>query len=156
MTMLRPMRRRLGAGLAAAALALALTACGGTDPSPTAALQDGVVAIADAAAAGDTTSALARVDALQQQLTEALDAGTITADTAARIQAALDVVRADLTALIPVPETPVLDSPTPDIPADESPTGDSPTVSESPSDEKVNSNNGNGNNGKGKGEGNSD
>ena len=142
------MRRGVGAALGAGVLALALTACGGTDATPTDALQTGVVAIADAAAAGDTTSALAEVDALQQQLTEALDDGTITADMAARIQAALDLVRADLTALIPVPDV----SETPLV---EEPAGEDPVVTDSPDDEKVRNNNGNdGNSGKDKGKSN--
>lgn len=141
------MRRGVCAALGAGVLALALTACGDTDATPTDALQTGVVAIADAAAAGDTTSALAEVDALQQQLTEALDDGTITADMAARIQAALDLVRADLTALIPVPD--VSETPLVEEPAGED------SVVEEPDDEKVRNNNGNdGNSGKDKGKSN--
>jgi hypothetical protein len=68
-------------------------------------LQADVNAIISAAQAGDYAAAKARLDALQHALTQATAEGDVTSDRQARIAAAIDLVRADLAALIP-PATP--------------------------------------------------
>lgn len=60
----------------------------------------GVVAVADAASAGDLQEALTALDTVQQQLDTATAGEDVTADRAARIQLSLDVVRADLETLV--------------------------------------------------------
>jgi hypothetical protein len=167
--------RGIRTAVLAGILTFTMAGCSPSDLSAATAddLQVSVVSIADAAAAGDTATALAAVDGLQQQLTAALDAGTVRAERGARIQAALDQVRADLQALVPTP-TPEPSEEAPTAPVD--PTVSDPAVTESPvvpeTDDSPaedteetgtgNDNNGNGksdNSGKGKadnGKGNSD
>ncbi|QYH35450.1 hypothetical protein [Salinibacterium sp. M195] len=122
--------RSIVAAGAALVLAVSLSACAPTSPDfdsdAASLLQSSVAEVTDAAAAGDPVAALAALDVLQGQLNENTSTGAIGAERSARIQASLDLVRADLTAALPDP------SPTTD-PADET-------------------SNGNGN-GKGKGEG---
>jgi hypothetical protein len=67
-------------------------------------MQESVSAVTDAAAAGDPAGALAALDALEAQLKEDTASGAISADRSARIQASIDLVRADLTAALPAPE----------------------------------------------------
>ena len=143
--------RRTSAWSGIIVVALLLTGCVGTNRPAvdvTRDLQAGVVAVADAAAAGDASGGLNALDALEQRLAEEVLAASIDADTAAAIQNAITVVRADLTSMV-VPEV------TPTAPAiapsAEPPTG--PDVVESPeSTEPGNNGNGNGkggNNGNG-------
>lgn len=75
-------------------------------------MQTTVASIAESAAAGDAVSALAGLDALQQQLDTALADGSVSAERAASIQRRLDLVRADLQpapVVEPVPEPTVDD-----------------------------------------------
>lgn len=85
------------------ALALGTAVFAGCAPAPTdlsrdasSEMQAAVVSVAEAAAAGDAATALARLDELQQQLDAALAAGRVSAERASAIQAAIDVVRGDL------------------------------------------------------------
>ena len=134
-----------------AAVALSVAVLAGCSPAPTTLseeistdMQSGVVAVAEAAAAGDSVSALARLDELQQKLDAALAAGEVSAERADAIQTAIDTVRADLQ---PTPEPTVEPLPEPTV---------EPGVTDDGDDENDNSgpgnNNGNGNseNGKGK------
>ncbi|WP_010203692.1 hypothetical protein [Salinibacterium sp. PAMC 21357] len=105
------------AGGAAFVLAVWLSACAPTSPDfdsdAASLLQSSVAIVTDAAAVGDPVAALAALDVLQAQLNENTSTGAIGAERSARIQASLDLVRADLTAALPAP------SPT-TAPADES------------------------------------
>lgn len=177
----QPGRRRLfgvsGAVSVALAASLLLSACAPTDPSGAATerLDASVVQTADRAASGDYAGASASLDGLQARLAEYVEAGDVTADRSAEIQAAIDAVRADLTALIaaqssPTPEpAPSTDSgtgvtdPAPDpvetVPdtvvtppvedTDTDNTGGNPGNGNSGSDKPGKGNSGNGNNGNG-------
>jgi hypothetical protein len=142
--------RRLTA--AAAALALAAAILAGCAPGPTALssqvstdMQSAVVAVAESAAAGDPTTALAHLDELQQKLDAALAAGDVTAERAAAIQSAIDAVRTDLQ---PAPAPSVEPAPAPEPTVDPGVTDDGGNDNSGPGN-----NNGNGkdDNGKGKG-----
>ena len=93
------------------------------------------------AAAGDSVSALARLDELQQKLDAALTAGEVSAERADGIQAAIDTVRADL---VPTPEPTV--EPVPEPTAEPGVTDDGEDDNSGPGN-----NNGDGNSGNGKG-----
>ena len=130
------------------AVALSLAALAGCTPAPTTLaeeistdMQNGVVAVAEAAAAGDSVSALARLDELQQKLDAALAAGAVSAERAGAIQTAIGAVRADLQ---PTPEPTV--EPLPE------PTVEPGTTDDGDDNSGPGNNNGNGNseNGKGK------
>jgi len=129
------------------AVALSLAALAGCTPAPTTLseetstdMQSGVVAVAEAAAAGDSVSALARLDELQQKLDAALAAGAVSAERADAIQTAIDAVRADLQ---PAPEPTVEPPPEPTV---------EPGVTDDDDDNSgPGNNNGNGNSGNGKG-----
>lgn len=97
------MRRRilLPAGLLLAA-AIGLTGCTTPAAEPTA-WQSTVQAVANQASAGDYTSALATLDALEAEVVARRDAGTLSADEADGILSRIAVVRADLTSLTPAP-----------------------------------------------------
>jgi hypothetical protein len=131
------------------AIVLSLGMLAGCTPAPTAlseevstAMQSGVVAVAEAAAAGDSVSALARLDELQQKLDAALAAGEVSADRAAAIQTAIDTVRADLQ---PAPEPTVEPVPEPTVEPGVTDDGDDGNDNSGPGN-----NNGNGNSGNGK------
>jgi len=66
-------------------------------------LQQGVVMVADAAAAGDTVGAIAALDALEARLAEAEAAGSVSASRLTDIRAAIATVRADLSAVVETP-----------------------------------------------------
>lgn len=66
-------------------------------------MQTSVSAVTQAAATGDPTNAIAALDALETQLRQGTASGAIDADRSARIQASIDLVRADLTAALPTP-----------------------------------------------------
>ena len=93
---------------AAILVTAALTGCAPTEPGLDSAaaskMQESVSLVTEAAAAGDPTGALAALDALEAQLKEDTASGAISADRSARIQASIDLVRADLTAALPKPE----------------------------------------------------
>ena len=113
-----------------------------------ASMQSAVVAVAESAAAGDPTTALARLDELQQQLDAALAAGDVTQERAAAIQSAIDAVRADLQ---PAPAPTVEPAPAPATTVDPGVTDDGGNDNSGPGN-----NNGNGDDddkGKGKGKG---
>jgi hypothetical protein len=101
----RTMRRRsMTAALAIAVWAAVLAGCTGSTPSieATAArqLQSSVVAIAQSAAAGNASQALARLDELSTAVQASTASGAITSERAAVIRAAIAKVHADLTAAI--------------------------------------------------------
>jgi hypothetical protein len=92
---------------AAVALALAVTlllgGCAPTEdyPASTAqSLQQAVLAVSQASAAGDWAGAQAALDDAAARLAAAVDAGEIGQDRAMDISIAIDLVRADLQALI--------------------------------------------------------
>lgn len=80
--------------LAALSLAL-LTGCQQPSP-PLTSMQSLVSETADAVAAGDTSTAGTRLDALEAEVTRQLEAGEIDAAEADRIRAAIAALRADL------------------------------------------------------------
>ncbi|WP_345799891.1 hypothetical protein AAIB33_10385 [Microbacterium sp. AZCO] len=114
------MRARLIAPVAGIVLALSLAGCGST-PSVTDAtatrMQASVVSIAQAAADGDAAAAVTQLDGLQSQLDDAVQHDQVTAARAARIQSAIEVVRADLAALTAPAPTPEPVATTADTPA---------------------------------------
>ena len=120
---------RVGAVYLALVIGIVLAGCASPAPelaAPTAeTFQASVIEVADLAADGDVTGALARLDELQGQLDDAEAADEVSATRATVIQQAIDLVRVDLEALVPEP---------------------SPTPSPSESEEKP----GNGNNKPGK------
>lgn len=93
---------------AAMLVTAALSGCAPTEPGLDSAaaskMQESVSAVTEAAAAGNPAGALAALDALEAQLKEDTASGAISADRSARIQASIDLVRADLTAALPAPE----------------------------------------------------
>ncbi|WP_104163313.1 hypothetical protein [Cryobacterium sp. N22] len=109
--------------LAVAGIGLAgslLTGCAGAtaalDPGAAAELQDGVLAVSSAAAAGDFLTAQTELGTVQAALTAASAEDAVTAARAAEIQTAIDLVGADLAASI-VASTPVeepVETPTPE------------------------------------------
>ena len=101
---------------AAMLVTAALSGCAPTEPGLDSAaaskMQESVSAVTEAAAAGDPAGALAALDALEAQLKEDTASGAISADRSARIQASIDLVRADLTAALPEPApTPTEEAP---------------------------------------------
>ena len=65
-------------------------------PSTAKELQSAVVGVAQSAADGNLSGALAQLDALESSLRQETAAGAITGDRSARIEAAIEVVRSDL------------------------------------------------------------
>jgi len=113
-------RVRLASCAAAVALATgALAGCAAASPeistATSGAMQTTVVSIAQSAATGDPTTALAQLDALQQQLDAAVADGSVTAERASSIQTRIDLVRGDLQPV--VEQAPVVE-PAPEAPAD--------------------------------------
>jgi len=98
--MIRPRRRsnRLAAAAVAIALATGLSACAPSGEDAAAELHASVVQVAERAAAEDFEGALAELALLEQDLAEAVDAGTVDAATEQEIRAAIDLVRIDLEA----------------------------------------------------------
>ena len=94
-------------------------------------LQNDVVALANAAAAGDTAGAQGALAVLETRLAEGLAANTITADRGESIQAAVELVRADLAALT----TPEVEPTTPTetaTPVETTPAVEAPTEEQTP------------------------
>jgi uncharacterized membrane protein YgcG len=150
------MKRRIWTTVAVLAIAASVvTGCATAQPDldkgVAATMQTSVLSIAESAASGDLATANAHLDELQSRLKIALAEGDVTEARAAEIQAAIDLVRADLQ-----PPTPT-EAPAPVAPAD---TGDT-TGGEDPPDNPGSSNsgdgngsnNGNGNGGNGNGNG---
>src|SRR6478609_8046847 len=97
------MGRRISAAVAGVVLVVGLAGCTGRAPldsSAAAAMQDSVVAVAQLASHGDPNGANAQLDQLQTQLDSPITGDLVTAARAARIQTAIDAVRADLATLI--------------------------------------------------------
>lgn len=109
----------IAAGAALLLLAGALSGCAPSgrqiDAGAAERLQASVLAVTVAAAAGDFSEAIAALDALEEQVREGTASGAIDPGRSARIQASIDLVRADLTAAEPQP------GPTPDKPGNPSP-----------------------------------
>ena len=74
-------------------------------------LQASVLAVTTAAAAGNLAEADAALDALEKDLREGTASGDIDPLRGARIQAAIDLVRADLAAAAPADEVGITDQP---------------------------------------------
>lgn len=75
--------------------------------------QTSVVSIAGSASTGDPATALAQLEELQSALQLALDEGRVSTERGAEIAAAIDVVRADLTAAVEAIPAPEPAAPTP-------------------------------------------
>jgi hypothetical protein len=90
------------------ALGLGLSGCAGQSDFPSdvaASMQSQVMAVSTASAALDYPTALTRLAELEVSLDDAVARGTITAERAQAIRSAIELVRADLTALTaPPPE----------------------------------------------------
>ncbi|MEO6825997.1 MAG: hypothetical protein ABI255_07890 [Microbacteriaceae bacterium] len=116
-----------GAGLCWTGLLIvaALTGCVQAEPdfSPGAAgqLQQSVAAVTGSAAAGQVEQAIAELDALQAQLNEATASGSVDAARSARIQASIDLVRADLVSALPAPSPAPQTVPDESVPATQQP-----------------------------------
>lgn len=102
--------RLIAVGAACLFSVTALTGCTQTSSdlgaSTASALQASVRAVTTAAAAGDIATATTALDQLQSQLLDASANGQLSADRSTRIQASIDLVRADLVAATPPPPTP--------------------------------------------------
>jgi ribosomal protein S20 len=115
----RKFSSRLIAAAAACLLGVAaLAGCTQTNsdlsPSTASSLQASVRAVTVAAAAGDIAAATTALDQLQSQLLDASANGRLSADRSTRIQASIDLVRADLVAATPPPPAPTVTvTPTP-------------------------------------------
>jgi uncharacterized membrane protein YgcG len=151
------MRRRLLTFLVLAALSPGLLVGCAADPPTLSSgvssqMQSAVVSIAESAAAGDFPAATAQLDKLQAQLNAALAAGEVTAEKAAAIQEAINLVRADLQPPAPAvePPTPPTDTGEPSTPVD-SGGGDDSSNNSGPGNSGSGNGNGNGNGGGGKG-----
>ena len=125
-------RSLIGAPILAATILLA--GCAPSTPALSAEvseqLQNDIVALANAAAAGDTAGAQGALAVLETRLAEGLAANTITADRGESIQAAVELVRADLTAMTE-PEVEPTPSETP-APVETTPEEETPSVTPTP------------------------
>lgn len=148
--------RRISAALAGVVLVVGLAGCAGRGPldsSAASAMQDSVVAVAQLASHGDPNGANAQLDQLQTQLDSAIAGDLVTAARAARIQTAIDAVRADLATLIAAPADPSSTQVTGDQPSDTTVTDGGSTNSNSGPGNSNGDPNGNSGKGKGKGKG---
>lgn len=141
------MIRRLAA--VGAGLVLCVGVLAGCTPAPSSLspelsseLQQGVVAVAESASAGDAATALVRLDELQQRLDAAVTAGDVSTQRATAIQSAIDAVRADLQP-----------APLPSVDPAPQPTVDPGVTDEGNDNSGPGNNNGNGDDDKGKGKG---
>jgi len=105
MSAIRPFGARLFVGLVTMGLAGGiLTGCAATpasiDSATASELQNGVLAVSTAAAAGDFATAQTALDAVRGSLGAASAEDAVTAAKAASIQSAIDLVQADLAASI--------------------------------------------------------
>jgi hypothetical protein len=122
---------RTASGVSAALLvAAALSGCTPAPPEIGAAaakeLHSSVLAVTQAAATGDIAGALADLNTLEAQLREATASGDVSADRNARIEASINLVRADLTAALP-PSPASSPSPTTSKPTPKGGTGSNQT-----------------------------
>jgi hypothetical protein len=161
------MSRRFGLLACGMAGMLLLGGCAQADAGLTAdagaQLQTMVVSVAETAATGDHTAALADVDELQAALDAARDRGDVSDERAATIQAALDQVRADLlqasepavpSAPVEVPGEAPVEAPDSVSPETDDDSGDEGSGNDGNNGNGNDGNNGNGNNGSGNGNGN--
>ena len=134
---------RFAVALAGAALIALLSGCASPtfDQTTATQLQESVVSVAESAAAGDFPGAVAELDELQTELDAAIEADLVTAARAARIQAAINVVRADLDVLV-APAAPATEPTPPTEPID---TGGAEDSGNGNSGKNSNGNSGNGN-----------
>ena len=158
------MTRRAGWLAPVLVLTLVFSGCAQADTDLTAEsageLQSLVVSVAETAATGDYAAAMAELGALQAALDTAWGHGDVSDERAARIQTAIDVVRADLVQ--------AAESATPSAPAEEPIEGPGPVTPVAPvapepdedegdedgsgdEDNPGNGNDGNGNSGNGNG-----
>ncbi|MEO6942764.1 MAG: hypothetical protein ABI238_03935 [Terrimesophilobacter sp.] len=93
--------------LVTAALSGCVPVASGMDSATASRLQATVLVVTQAVADDDAAAAIAALDALELQLKQDTASGAINADRSARIQASIDLVRADLADGQPTP------SPTP-------------------------------------------
>lgn len=150
-------RLRLFSAVALIAGGLAVSGCAttqsGLDPQTSQQWQAQVLAIAEGAEAGDVATALAELDALETDATQARADGEITAERAAIIQQSIALVRSDLEARVAEPATPVpeqsvvTDQPSTDTDSEDK--GNSGNKNDNGKKNDDNGNNGNGNNGNG-------
>ena len=89
-----------GIGLAGSLLTGCANAASDLNADTAAGLQDGVLSVTSAAAAGDFAGALTALETVQADLTEASAADGLTAARATEIQAAIDLVAIDLAAAV--------------------------------------------------------
>lgn len=93
--------RRTAMAATAVAVAVALTGCGGGyDEATEASLRQRVVEVSAASAAGDWQGALAKLDAMVAELSQARADGKVDDERYESIVAAMDLVRQDLDAAI--------------------------------------------------------
>jgi len=106
--------RRVVRSAAVLGVAAALIAGCASAPADTVAdeLQEQVVAVAEASADTDYDQALALLDDVQSGLDEAVESDSIPAAKATSVQKSIDLVRADLEALLEPEQTP---TPTPTV-----------------------------------------
>ncbi|GAA4195136.1 hypothetical protein GCM10022219_19660 [Microbacterium oryzae] len=133
-------RLLLPGGVVLAGVLLTGCAADASDSQTTATLQDGVVEIAESAASGDHDAALSSLDALAQDVDDALVAGDIDGGRAVAIRDAIDVVRADLETLAapepsPTPSEPVQEVATEPPAEEEAPPAPEAPVTEAPEQE---------------------
>lgn len=131
-----------GLGLCVGVLAGCTPAPSSLSPELSSELQQGVVAVAESASAGDAATALVRLDELQQRLDAAVTAGDVSTQRATAIQSAIDAVRADLQP-----------APLPSVDPAPQPTVDPGVTDEGNDNSGPGNNNGNGDDDKGKGKG---
>ncbi|MFB9308274.1 hypothetical protein BJY17_002261 [Agromyces hippuratus] len=91
-------RTIVGAGLLAGSLVFGLAACGQSPEAVSADLHSSVVQVANRAADGDYLGAIAALALLENDVTAAVDSGTIGEQQAADIREAIALVQADLEA----------------------------------------------------------
>lgn len=96
------MRRAVVGTTLAVAMSVALAACAPPAAEPTA-WQQSVQTVARQASAGDYTSALSTLDALESEVVARRDAGGISAEEADAILARIATVRTDLSGSTPTP-----------------------------------------------------
>ena len=156
------MRRRAAWLVPALAVVLTISGCAQAETDVTAEssahLQSLVVSVAETAATGDYSAAMAELDALQAALDAARGQGDVSDERAASIQVAIDVVRADLLQAVE-PETPSAPvEETVETPVSEAPADPKPEKTKDGGPGRGNGgdgNSGNGNSGNGVGSGNS-